>query len=209
MTRALLLFPRLQFSFSASFLPWFQAAPLQPRDCKSRSGQGPGSSGCIFLTMPRQEIRDQHKTGWFPSFSRKAWVESIPFVIKSQLVLNVAVQLRSIRQRAVMEAVDAIFDRMGSALAHGDRVELRGFGDRRRAWPCSSCCPRTATQSPADRLCFTSRPCRNCDGRRSGDRLFLRRTSWSCGPRDYEPPTDVVPPKQMATGLCLAWICSR
>ena len=78
--------------------------------------------------MPRQEIRDQHETGWFPSFSRKAWVESIPFVIKSQLVLNVAVQLRSIRQRAVAEAVDAIFDRMGSALAHGDRVELRGFG---------------------------------------------------------------------------------
>ena len=49
-------------------------------------------------------------------------------MIKSQLVLNVAGQFRRIRQRAVAKAVDAIFDRMGSALAYGDRVELRGFG---------------------------------------------------------------------------------
>jgi len=61
-------------------------------------------------------------------FFAKSLVREYSFVIKSQLVLNVAVQLRSIRQRAVAEAVDAIFDRMGSALAHGDRVELRGFG---------------------------------------------------------------------------------
>ena len=50
--------------------------------------------------------------------------------------------------------------------------------------------PFSATQSHAGRLCSTSRPCRNCDGPRSGARQFLRRTSCSCGPRDYEPPTD-------------------
>jgi hypothetical protein len=62
--------------------------------------------------------------------------------------------------------------------------------DRKRAWPCPSCCPRTATQSRAGRLCSTSRPCRNCDGRRSGARQFLRRTNCSCGPRNYEPSPD-------------------
>jgi hypothetical protein len=36
----------------------------------------------------------------------------------------------------------------------------------------------------------TSRLCRNCDGWRTEDHQFLRRTSCSCGPRNYEPPTD-------------------
>jgi integration host factor subunit beta len=49
-------------------------------------------------------------------------------VIKSQLVINVAGQIRRIRQDEVDEAVNAILDRIASALAHGDRVELRGFG---------------------------------------------------------------------------------
>jgi hypothetical protein len=49
---------------------------------------------------------------------------------------------------------------------------------------------RIATQSRAGRLCSASRPCRNCDGRRSAAPRFLRRTSCSCGPRDHESPTD-------------------
>ena len=47
-------------------------------------------------------------------------------MIKSQLVLNVAGQLRRIRQRAAEEAVNAFLDRIVSASAHGDRLELRG-----------------------------------------------------------------------------------
>jgi integration host factor subunit beta len=49
-------------------------------------------------------------------------------VIKSQLVLNVAGQFQRSPQREVEKAVDAILDHIGTALAHGDRVELRGFG---------------------------------------------------------------------------------
>jgi integration host factor subunit beta len=49
-------------------------------------------------------------------------------VIKSQLVIIVAGQFRHIRQRDMEQAVDTIFDQIASALARGDRVELRGFG---------------------------------------------------------------------------------
>jgi integration host factor subunit beta len=55
----------------------------------------------------------------------------VPFgygVIRSQLVLIVAGQLRHIRQRDVDQAVDTILDQIASSLAIGDRVELRGFG---------------------------------------------------------------------------------
>ena len=49
-------------------------------------------------------------------------------MIKSRLIFIVAGQFRYIRQRAVEQAVDTIFDQMAAALANGDRVELRGFG---------------------------------------------------------------------------------
>jgi len=49
-------------------------------------------------------------------------------VIKSQLILNVAAQLRRIRQSDVDKAVDAILDEIVLGLARGDRVEIRGFG---------------------------------------------------------------------------------
>lgn len=49
-------------------------------------------------------------------------------MIKSQLVIIVAGQFRHIRQRDMEQAVDTIFDQIASALARGDRVELRGFG---------------------------------------------------------------------------------
>jgi integration host factor subunit beta len=49
-------------------------------------------------------------------------------VIKSQLVFKVAGRFRRIRLREVGKAVNVIFDHVVSALAHGERVELRGFG---------------------------------------------------------------------------------
>jgi len=36
--------------------------------------------------------------------------------------------ISTLPQREVEKAVDAILDHIGTALAHGDRVELRGFG---------------------------------------------------------------------------------
>jgi len=49
-------------------------------------------------------------------------------VIKSQLILGIAAQNPHPPQRRSRRLVDAILDRIVSALAHGDRVELRGFG---------------------------------------------------------------------------------
>jgi integration host factor subunit beta len=49
-------------------------------------------------------------------------------VIKSQLILRIAGQNPHLFQRDVVKVVDAILDQIVSALAQGDRVELRGFG---------------------------------------------------------------------------------
>ena len=49
-------------------------------------------------------------------------------MIKSQLEIIVAGQFRRIRQRDVGQGIDTILDQIASALANGDRVELRGFG---------------------------------------------------------------------------------
>jgi integration host factor subunit beta len=49
-------------------------------------------------------------------------------VIKSQLILRIAGQNRHLFQRDVEKVVDAVLDEIVAALAHGDRVELRGFG---------------------------------------------------------------------------------
>jgi len=49
-------------------------------------------------------------------------------VIKSQLVLNIAGQLRHMRNRDVEKVVNAILDEIVAALARSGRVEVRGFG---------------------------------------------------------------------------------
>jgi integration host factor subunit beta len=49
-------------------------------------------------------------------------------VIKSQLILRIAGQNRHLFQRDVEKVVDAVLDQIATALAHSDRVELRGFG---------------------------------------------------------------------------------
>ncbi len=48
-------------------------------------------------------------------------------MIKSQLEIIVAGQFRRIRQRDVGQGIDTILDQIASALANGDRVELRGL----------------------------------------------------------------------------------
>jgi integration host factor subunit beta len=58
-------------------------------------------------------------------------VPSLPtgvIVIKSQLILRIAGQNPHLFQRDVEKVVDAFLDEIVSALARGDRVELRGFG---------------------------------------------------------------------------------
>lgn len=47
---------------------------------------------------------------------------------KSELILRLAEQNPHLFQRDVERIVTTIFDEIGSALARGDRVELRGFG---------------------------------------------------------------------------------
>ncbi|MFE1601031.1 integration host factor subunit beta [Methylobacterium sp. ID0610] len=49
-------------------------------------------------------------------------------MIKSELVLKIAEQNPHLYQRDVENIVNAILDTIADALAHGDRVELRGFG---------------------------------------------------------------------------------
>ena len=48
--------------------------------------------------------------------------------IKSQLILRIAGQNPHLFQRDVEKVVDAVLDKIVTALAHGDRVELRRFG---------------------------------------------------------------------------------
>ena len=49
-------------------------------------------------------------------------------MIKSELVQKIAESNPHLYQRDVEHIVDAILDEVTSALARGDRVELRGFG---------------------------------------------------------------------------------
>ncbi len=49
-------------------------------------------------------------------------------MIKSELVLKIAEQNPHLYQRDVENIVNSILDGITSALANGDRVELRGFG---------------------------------------------------------------------------------
>jgi integration host factor subunit beta len=49
-------------------------------------------------------------------------------VIKSELILRLAGHSPHLHQRDVERVVDAVLDEIVTALARGDRVELRGFG---------------------------------------------------------------------------------
>jgi integration host factor subunit beta len=49
-------------------------------------------------------------------------------MIKSELIEKIAVTNPHLMQRDVEKIVNVIFDEITSALARGDRVELRGFG---------------------------------------------------------------------------------
>ena len=49
-------------------------------------------------------------------------------MIKSELVAKLAEDHPQLYQRDVERIVGAVFDEISSALARGDRVELRGFG---------------------------------------------------------------------------------
>ena len=49
-------------------------------------------------------------------------------MIKSELVVKIAEQNPHLYQRDIENIVNAILDTITDALAHGDRVELRGFG---------------------------------------------------------------------------------
>ena len=49
-------------------------------------------------------------------------------MIRSKLVARIAAQNPHLYERDVEKVVGAILDRVATALANGDRVELRGFG---------------------------------------------------------------------------------
>lgn len=49
-------------------------------------------------------------------------------MIKSDLIAKIAASTRNLHPRHVEDVVEAIFDRIASALAEEQRVELRGFG---------------------------------------------------------------------------------
>lgn len=49
-------------------------------------------------------------------------------MIKSELILRIAQQNPHLYQRDVERIINTILSEIGTALARGDRVELRGFG---------------------------------------------------------------------------------
>lgn len=49
-------------------------------------------------------------------------------MIKSELIMKIAERNPHLYQRDIENIVNAILDTIASALARGDRVELRGFG---------------------------------------------------------------------------------
>jgi integration host factor subunit beta len=49
-------------------------------------------------------------------------------MIKSELIQRLAAKNPHLYQRDVERIVSTIFDEISTALSHGDRVELRGFG---------------------------------------------------------------------------------
>jgi integration host factor subunit beta len=49
-------------------------------------------------------------------------------MIKSELVARIAAQNPHLYRRDAEKVIDAILDQIGSALAQGNRVQLRGFG---------------------------------------------------------------------------------
>jgi integration host factor subunit beta len=55
-------------------------------------------------------------------------VDAQPTMTKSELIQQLAENNPHLYQRDVERIVTAIFDEIGTALARGDRVELRGFG---------------------------------------------------------------------------------
>ncbi len=66
-------------------------------------------------------------------------------MLKSHLIRRISSQSPHLYQRDVEKVVDAMLDQIIVALAHGDRVELRGFGTfstkLRSAWTARN--PRT------------------------------------------------------------------
>ncbi len=59
---------------------------------------------------------------------KKFLCESEVIVVKSELVQIIARHNPHLFQRDVENIVNAIFEEISTALANGDRVELRGFG---------------------------------------------------------------------------------
>jgi integration host factor subunit beta len=67
--------------------------------------------------------------GWVWHGSRPPICQTgVAIMTKSELVQRLAEANPHLYQRDVEVIVSAIFDEIGSALARGDRVELRGFG---------------------------------------------------------------------------------
>jgi integration host factor subunit beta len=49
-------------------------------------------------------------------------------MVKSELIERICAQTPHLYERDVLRIVDAMFDQIVLAMAHGDRVEIRGFG---------------------------------------------------------------------------------
>ena len=73
---------------------------------------------------------------------------------KSELIQRLAERNPHLYQRDVERIVSTIFEEISSALARGDRVELRGFGafSVKNREPRAGRNPRTGDHTPAARL---------------------------------------------------------
>ena len=83
---------------------------------------------------------------------------------KSDLVKRLADANPHLYTRDVERIVATVFDRIGAALACGDRVELRGFG----AFSIRARGARPARGPPATRAPASGSPCRTRRSRTSG-----------------------------------------
>ena len=76
-------------------------------------------------TLSCGSARETVLSGW-PDTARPRFAQGA--MTKSELILKLAERNPHLYQRDVERIVSTVFDEITSALARGDRVELRGFG---------------------------------------------------------------------------------
>ena len=80
------------------------------------------------MAFPFSQNEECSGTALLRSALEKGWDAGIEGMTRSGLIQRLAAANPSLYARDIERIVDVVFGQIGSALARGDRVELRGFG---------------------------------------------------------------------------------